>query len=91
MERGSGRKGGGVFFLFSSCSSSSSFFISGGVSQVMQNKNHPVRIPLDDKKVEPPFLSQLSFCRKSFPTSSTRSRSSVYVSFLFVFFKVFFA
>ena len=37
------------------------FPISGCVSQVMQNKNHPVQIPLDDKKVELSFfLSQAS-------------------------------
>ena len=35
--------------------------LSGCVSQVMQNKNHPVQIPLDDKKVELSFfLSQAS-------------------------------
>ena len=48
----------------------------------MQNKNHPVPIPLDDKKVEPPFLFQLSFCRKSFSTSSTRSRPIINVCIL---------
>ena len=33
--------------------------LSGCVSQVMQNKNHPVQIPLDDKKVELSFSAKL--------------------------------